>query len=53
MKKLFAAIFAGLFALTATAAFAADQAKKEDKKDASKTDTTKKEPAKKEKKGGC
>jgi hypothetical protein len=48
MKKLFAAVLATLFALSATAALAADQAKKDDKKD-----TTKKETTKKEKKGGC
>ncbi|HSD43663.1 MAG TPA: hypothetical protein VLD36_17575 [Burkholderiales bacterium] len=52
MKKLFAAVFAALFALSSTAALA--QAKKEEaKKEEAKKEQTKKEQTKKEKKGGC
>ena len=47
MKKLLAAAFAALFALSSTAALA--QAKKEE----TKKEETKKEQTKKEKKGGC
>lgn len=48
MKKLVTTIVAGLFALSATAAFA--QAKKEETK---KEETKKEQTKKKEKKGGC
>ena len=52
MKKLFAAVFAALFALSSTAALA--QAKKDEaKKEQTTKGQTTKEPTKKEKKGGC
>ncbi len=47
MKKLFAAVCAALFALSSTAALAQDKKEPDAKKD------TKKDPTKKEKKGGC
>jgi hypothetical protein len=55
MKKLIAAVFAALFALSSTAVLAQDAKKADAKQDAKKD--TKKEPTqtqtKKEKKGGC
>ena len=53
MKKLFAAVFAALFALSTTAVLAQDKSKETDAKKDTKKETTKKEKTKKEKKGGC
>jgi Ni/Co efflux regulator RcnB len=69
MKKLLSIVFAGLFAVASTAAFAADEKKAEAKKDeakpaatakkdeakpaAKKEEAKKDEGKKKEKKGGC